>query len=46
MVRYVDYFERKIALLHHFGVLPYFVFDGDNLPMKMVVERDRARYVT
>ncbi|KAK9459394.1 PIN domain-like protein [Lipomyces oligophaga] len=40
--RYVDYAMRRVKLLQGYGVKPYMVFDGGNLPSKRGVEVDRA----
>ncbi|KAI8600294.1 PIN domain-like protein [Dissophora ornata] len=39
--KYVTYFMRKIEMFKFFGVKPYVVFDGGNLPSKAVTEQDR-----
>jgi exonuclease 1 len=38
---YINYFNKKIAMLRHFNITPYFVFDGDYLPSKGGVEKER-----
>ena len=32
-------------MLQHYGVKPYFVFDGAHLPSKAGTEKERATYV-
>jgi exonuclease-1 len=32
---------NRVRMLIHFGVIPYIVFDGDNLPSKAGTEKDR-----
>ena len=39
---YVRYFEHRVGLLLHHGVVPYVVFDGANLPAKAATEAARA----
>lgn len=39
--KYVDFFMNRVRMLIHFGVIPYIVFDGDNLPSKSGTEKDR-----
>ncbi|KAL6705319.1 Rad2 nuclease [Coniothyrium glycines] len=39
--KYVDFFMTRVRMLIHFGVIPYIVFDGDNLPSKAGTETDR-----
>lgn len=34
---------NRVKMLHHFGVIPYLVFDGDYLPSKAGTEADRER---
>lgn len=34
---------HRVRMLIHFGVTPYLVFDGDNLPSKAGTENDRAK---
>ncbi|CDR45412.1 CYFA0S18e01266g1_1 [Cyberlindnera fabianii] len=41
--RYIDYFRRKVRMLQHFGVVPYFVFDGDNFSSKGNTEDEREK---
>jgi exonuclease-1 len=43
MYRYVDFAMHRVRMLIHFGVTPYLVFDGDNLPSKAGTEADRAK---
>lgn len=33
----------RVKMLHHFGVTPYLVFDGDYLPSKAGTEAERER---
>jgi exonuclease-1 len=40
-LRYVDFVMHRVRMLIHFGVTPYLVFDGDNLPSKAGTEKDR-----
>lgn len=42
--RLVDFCIKRIKMLRHFGVEPYMVFDGDFLPTKANVEKERERY--
>ncbi|KAI4627485.1 uncharacterized protein J4E87_004048 [Alternaria ethzedia] len=39
--KYVDFVMHRVRMLIHFGVTPYLVFDGDNLPSKAGTEKDR-----
>ena len=39
--RYVDFVMNRVRMLIHFGVSPYLIFDGDNLPSKAGTEKDR-----
>ncbi|CBX97995.1 hypothetical protein IAQ61_010100 [Plenodomus lingam] len=39
--KYVDFVMNRVRMLIHFGVTPYLVFDGDNLPSKASTEKDR-----
>lgn len=39
--KYVNYVLKRIEMLHHFGITPYLVFDGDYLPCKTNTEIDR-----
>lgn len=41
--RYVDFSLNRVRMLIHFGVTPYMVFDGDNLPSKGATELERAK---
>ncbi|KAK9381052.1 PIN domain-like protein [Kockiozyma suomiensis] len=41
--KYVDYAMHRVKMLQHFGVKPYLVFDGANLPSKRHTELDRKR---
>lgn len=38
---YINYFNKRIKMLQHFNITPYFVFDGDYLPRKAAVEKER-----
>ncbi|KAI5287594.1 Rad2 nuclease [Ascosphaera aggregata] len=40
--KYVDFALNRIHMLLHFGIVPYVVFDGDNLPSKATTEEARA----
>lgn len=40
--RYVDFAMNRVRMLLYFGVTPYLVFDGDNLPSKAGTEASRA----
>jgi exonuclease-1 len=37
----ISYFNDKINLLHRNGVTPYFIFDGNYLPIKSQEEKTR-----
>lgn len=39
--RYIDFCMNRVRMLIHFGITPYLVFDGDNLPSKAGTEKDR-----
>lgn len=39
--RHVDFFMHRVRMLFHFGITPYIVFDGDNLPSKSRTEIER-----
>ncbi|KAB8228390.1 putative exonuclease [Aspergillus alliaceus] len=39
--KHVDYVLNRVRMLLFFGVTPYLVFDGDNLPSKAGTETDR-----
>ncbi|EDU49371.1 Exo 5'-3' exonuclease including N-terminal domain of PolI [Pyrenophora tritici-repentis] len=39
--KYVDFVMNRVHMLIHFGITPYLVFDGDNLPSKAGTEKDR-----
>jgi hypothetical protein len=43
--RYIDYALKRIKLLRHHNVEPFFVFDGGPLPAKTGTEEDREKYV-
>ncbi|KAL5436527.1 hypothetical protein PMIN07_006877 [Paraphaeosphaeria minitans] len=40
--KFVDFAMNRVRMLVHFGVTPYLVFDGDNLPSKSGTEKDRG----
>ncbi|KAK0725323.1 hypothetical protein B0H67DRAFT_641765 [Lasiosphaeris hirsuta] len=40
---YVHYIMHRVRLFKHFGVTPYFVFDGDYLPSKAETEASREK---
>ncbi|PSN62690.1 PIN domain-like protein [Corynespora cassiicola Philippines] len=39
--KFVDFAMNRVRMLIHFGVIPYLVFDGDNLPSKAGTEKER-----
>ncbi|KAF2827311.1 exodeoxyribonuclease 1 [Ophiobolus disseminans] len=39
--KYVDFCMNRVRMLIHFGITPYIIFDGDNLPSKSGTEKDR-----
>ncbi|KAF1835379.1 exonuclease-like protein [Decorospora gaudefroyi] len=39
--KYVEFVMNRVRMLIHFGITPYLVFDGDNLPSKAGTEKDR-----
>ena len=39
--KYVNYFMKRIMHLKEFGIVPFIVFDGANLPMKSCTEKQR-----
>ncbi|KAH7085525.1 exonuclease-like protein [Paraphoma chrysanthemicola] len=39
--KYVDFCMNRVRMLIHFGITPYIIFDGDNLPSKAGTEKDR-----
>ncbi|EDN07024.1 exonuclease [Histoplasma capsulatum] len=41
--KYVDFAMNRVRMLLYFGVTPYLVFDGDNLPSKAGTESARAQ---
>ncbi|OJD24623.1 hypothetical protein ACJ73_04010 [Blastomyces percursus] len=41
--KYVDFAMNRVRMLLYFGVTPYLVFDGDNLPSKAGTETARAQ---
>lgn len=42
--RHLEYCLKRIKMLRHYGVEPYMVFDGDFLPTKANVEKEREKY--
>lgn len=40
--KYVDFIMSRVRMFKHFGVTPYFVFDGDHLPSKAGTESKRS----
>ncbi|KAJ5820102.1 hypothetical protein N7474_005693 [Penicillium riverlandense] len=41
--KHIDFVLNRVRMLLYFGVTPYLVFDGDNLPSKSGTEEDRHR---
>ncbi|KAJ5233599.1 uncharacterized protein N7469_005365 [Penicillium citrinum] len=41
--KHLDFVLNRVRMLLYFGVKPYLVFDGDNLPSKAGTEHDRQR---
>ncbi|KAJ5161097.1 XPG/RAD2 endonuclease [Penicillium capsulatum] len=41
--KHIDYVLHRVRMLLYFGVTPYLVFDGDDLPSKAGTEQDRHR---
>lgn len=41
--RHLEFVLNRVRMLLFFGVKPYLVFDGDNLPSKSETEKDRYR---
>lgn len=39
--KYISFFKKKVMMLRHFGIEPYFVFDGDNFESKTDTEQER-----
>ncbi|KAL1645845.1 Rad2 nuclease [Didymella pomorum] len=39
--KYIDFCMNRVRMLIHFGITPYLIFDGDNLPSKAGTEKDR-----
>ncbi|KAJ4291091.1 Rad2 nuclease [Kalmusia sp. IMI 367209] len=39
--KFVDFAMNRVRMLIHFGIIPYLVFDGDNLPSKSGTEKER-----
>ena len=40
-LKYVNYFIKRIMMLREYGIVPFVVFDGGNLPIKSCTERER-----
>ncbi|KAL9610281.1 MAG: hypothetical protein Q9167_005001 [Letrouitia subvulpina] len=41
--KFVEFSMHRVRMLIHFGVVPYMVFDGDNLPSKAATEAGREK---
>ncbi|KAJ5594195.1 uncharacterized protein N7459_000403 [Penicillium hispanicum] len=41
--KHIDFVLHRVRMLLYFGVTPYLVFDGDDLPSKAGTEQDRHR---
>ncbi|KAJ5998748.1 hypothetical protein N7451_006558 [Penicillium sp. IBT 35674x] len=41
--KHIDFVLHRVRMLLYFGVVPYMVFDGDDLPSKAATEADRHR---
>ncbi|KAL4879634.1 hypothetical protein BJY04DRAFT_91850 [Aspergillus karnatakaensis] len=41
--KHIDFVLSRVRMLLYFGVIPYLVFDGDNLPSKSGTELDRQQ---
>ncbi|KAH8426846.1 putative exonuclease [Aspergillus melleus] len=41
--KHIDFVLNRVRMLLHFGVTPYLVFDGDDLPSKSGTETDRHK---
>ncbi|KAJ6114683.1 hypothetical protein N7486_000461 [Penicillium sp. IBT 16267x] len=41
--KHIDFVLHRVRMLLYFGVVPYLVFDGDDLPSKAATEADRHR---
>ncbi|KAJ5930285.1 hypothetical protein N7466_005778 [Penicillium verhagenii] len=41
--KHIDFVLHRVRMLLYFGVTPYLVFDGDDLPSKAATEADRHR---
>ncbi|KAE8382873.1 PIN domain-like protein [Aspergillus bertholletiae] len=41
--KHVDFVLNRVRMLLYFGVTPYLIFDGDNLPSKAGTESDRQQ---
>ncbi|KAF1365216.1 exonuclease-like protein [Lizonia empirigonia] len=39
--KHIDFCMNRVRMLIHFGITPYLIFDGDNLPSKAGTEKDR-----
>ncbi|KAF3047642.1 Rad2 nuclease [Didymella heteroderae] len=39
--KYIDFCMNRVRMLLHFGITPYLIFDGDNLPSKAGTEKER-----
>ncbi|CAO2656053.1 Nn.00g048560.m01.CDS01 [Neocucurbitaria sp. VM-36] len=39
--KFVEFVMHRVRMLIHFGITPYLVFDGDNLPSKSGTEKER-----
>ncbi|KAF2024698.1 exodeoxyribonuclease 1 [Setomelanomma holmii] len=39
--KYVEFCMNRVRMLIHFGITPYIIFDGDNLPSKAGTEKER-----
>lgn len=40
--KYLQFFIKRITMLKHFGITPFFVFDGDSIQVKKDTEQKRA----
>lgn len=41
--KYLSFFKKKVMMLKHFGIEPYFVFDGDHFESKNDTEIEREQ---
>ncbi|CCH43989.1 Exonuclease 1 [Wickerhamomyces ciferrii] len=41
--KYISFFKKRIMMLRHFEIEPYFVFDGDNFSSKSDTELEREQ---